>query len=59
MDPNANYAEQLLIAENIAEGEYELESELTEATERLAELILAMRNWLASGGFPPDAFKPK
>lgn len=55
MDPNANLKEQLEIARRLAERE---EDELLAETgpERLAELVLALDEWLRAGGFLPAAW---
>jgi hypothetical protein len=53
MDPTANLAEQLLLANSLLDG-------LTDsgrAAERLAELVLALNEWLAKGGFPPEQWQ--
>lgn len=50
MDPNANLTEQVTIAEEILSGN-------TAAAERLAELVLALNEWLQSGGFLPAAWR--
>ena len=54
MDPNANLAEQLQIARRIlADSDQEPEWDLTDA-ERLAELVIALDDWIRTGGFPPS-----
>lgn len=48
MDPNANLEEQLRLAEAILdEGE---------EGNRLAELVLALDEWIRRGGFLPEAW---
>jgi len=48
MDPDANFAEQ----QQILARAYARTS-LPEDGERLAELVIALDDWLRSGGFPP------
>jgi hypothetical protein len=47
MDPNANLEEQRRIARRILDGD-------DRDAERLAELVEALDEWLASGGFLPS-----
>ncbi len=56
MDPEANYKEQLQIAQNIVNDG--LDGCLSEAR-RLAELVVELNEWLERGGFPPKAFTRK
>jgi acyl carrier protein len=54
MDPNANWEEQLEIAERLLQGRlpfHEVDSL------RLAELVLALNEWIQKGGFLPAAWK--
>lgn len=53
MDPNANLDEQLDIAHRIVEGEYANLRELEAQADRLAELALALDEWIRKGGFVP------
>ncbi len=58
MDPNANLKEMLELAEQI-QSDYEDEDGNgvdQDDANRLAELILAMHNWLGHGGFKPQAW---
>jgi hypothetical protein len=58
MDPNANLKEMLELAEQI-QRDYEDEDGNgvdQDDANRLAELILAMHNWLGNGGFRPNAW---
>lgn len=48
MDPNANLAEQLRITDRINRDAHSKQD-----VWRLAELVEALNDWLASGGFPP------
>ena len=62
MDPNANLEEQRKLAAHIirtvdtAGGD---EFDLTEEAERLAELVQALDEWLAGGGFLPEPWRPQ
>lgn len=66
MDPNANIEELLRLAEDIRriENEGELseryalaEREVIQSAERMAELILALDEWLYRGGFMPQRWQ--
>ncbi len=48
MDPDACWSEILTIAHAIQDREAGEDD-----TERLAELLVALDEWLANGGFPP------
>lgn len=50
MDPDANLSETLILAKHLASGNLYSASD----GERLAELVLAMDEWLRSGGFLPE-----
>jgi hypothetical protein len=50
MDPNANLAEQLQIARRLSEGHESPQAE------RLADLVIALDEWIRIGGFLPDAW---
>jgi len=52
MDPNANLKEQLEIVESIYAGRVDLAD-----VNRLADLITALNQWLASGGSLPEAWQ--
>ena len=58
MDPNANWEEQLRLAQAILDGDGEQrEGEgLSQDADRLAELVLALNDWIRGGGFPPAAW---
>jgi hypothetical protein len=58
MDPNANLAAQLGIARSVIDrlDIEEPEVDLTNAAGDLAELVLALDEWLAKGGFLPEAW---
>jgi hypothetical protein len=53
MDPDANLKEQLEIAKAIADGTYEGSDD----AERLAELVLALDEWIKSSGFLPKVWR--
>jgi hypothetical protein len=56
MDPNACLAEMMDCAEHVADnGAWTLRNQ--ERAERLAALALALNDWIAFGGFLPDAWK--
>lgn len=56
MDPNANLREQLEIANRIVDGD-DLDVEEWDALrDRLAELVLALNDWITNGGFLPGAW---
>jgi hypothetical protein len=54
MDPDANLAEQTDLANLILNGDGDKVASFTDVY-RLAELVLAMNEWLSSGGFKPKA----
>lgn len=60
MDPNANWEEAVQIADNLRRqsGLFYPEVAAREG-ERLAELVLALNDWMAKGGFPPKVFTEK
>jgi len=53
MDPNANLAEQLEIACRLLGTDCLDKSDLPDAV-RLAELVLALDEWIGQGGFLPS-----
>lgn len=54
MDPNANLDEQLGLARQLIEDSNDFGGEMTkEDGMRLAELVLALDEWIANGGFLP------
>jgi hypothetical protein len=58
MDPNANLKEQLELAKNILE--YPAQSDMDTINgdaERLAELVLALDEWISNGGFLPKRWQ--
>jgi len=52
MDPNANLEEQIQIASDILSG-----NEDEQDAERLAELVIALDEWISMGGFLPNIWK--
>ena len=58
MDPDATWAEMMQLSIGLRnEGGGDEDIQLAEG-ERLAELVLAMDEWLRSGGFLPGVFRP-
>lgn len=56
MDPNENLRQQRALAARLIEAA-ENDREVSEDDVlELSELVVALDNWLASGGFPPDAW---
>ena len=54
MDPNANLEEQLRLAKEIDEA---LLSDVVLKAYRLAELVLALHEWISKGGCLPDKWR--
>lgn len=65
MDPNANWKETVSLAHSIQEkadnyDEAQMKKyQIVDDALRLAELVIALEEWLAKGGFPPKAFEKK
>jgi len=53
MDPTANLEEQLRLARALVEAD----EPDADDTRRLAELVLALNDWLCSGGFSPPSWR--
>lgn len=53
MDPTANLRKQLAVARRIIAGEGSVEENAVE----LAELVLALHEWMNKGGFPPEQWR--
>jgi hypothetical protein len=51
MDPDTNLAEQLELAQSMIDGEAD-----SDDCERLAELVLALHEWIQRGGAMPEAW---
>jgi hypothetical protein len=51
MDPNANLKEQLELAKRLIDDNTD-----QDAAYRLAELVLALDEWIRKGGFLPEAW---
>lgn len=57
MDPNANLKEQLILARRIvANSDDETSYVNSMDAARLAELVIALDEWLRVGGFLPDVW---
>lgn len=54
MDPDANLEEQLKLAKNITKAEWEDIDDDRADMYRLAELVLALDEWICDGGFLPE-----
>lgn len=50
MDPSVNLAEQIMICYNVINGK-------PVDTNRLAELVLNLHEWMRKGGHPPKQWK--
>lgn len=61
MDPNANLAEQLQLAADILKqcDNATDATGVTQDAERLAELVLALNEWLTNGGFIPQTWRER
>jgi hypothetical protein len=59
MDPNANLQEQREIVRWLLDINEENADELSKKTDRLAQLVEALDDWLSKGGFPPKAWDPE
>lgn len=59
MDPNENLRQQRALAARLIEAT-ENDREVSEDDVlELSELVVALDNWLASGGFLPDAWRTR
>jgi hypothetical protein len=59
MDPNANLKEQLEISKRIIKASEKGKFSGTADTERLAELVVALDEWIVGGGFLPKQWRTK
>lgn len=58
MDPDANLNEQLELAQAIADEDEDSDRiESAENGQRLADLVLALHEWISKGGFLPTAWR--
>jgi hypothetical protein len=57
MDPTANLAEALVLAEKLVENGGITSVRTTQDAERLAELVLDLHAWIQKGGFLPQQWK--
>lgn len=53
MDPDANLEEQLVLADILLKNRRCDVEERTENAQRLAELVVALDEWMRKGGFMP------
>ena len=56
MDPDANLQEQIEIADQLLQNEYASREDELAASLRLAELVLALDQWLTHRGFFPECW---
>jgi hypothetical protein len=59
MDPNENLTEQLQIAREMTTDRDGGFTNQSESTLRLAELVIALDEWIRKGGFIPEAWDLK
>lgn len=59
MDPSANLTEQLKIAARIQAANVTDDDCLVNDAERLADLVLALDEWICKGGFLPERWTRK
>lgn len=63
MDPNTNLREQLALAQRLINAfdtdEYPNDIALAEDAQELASLVIALDEWLKTGGFLPKAWRSK
>ena len=57
MDPDANHAEQMKLAARLMEAIENGRDVDRDDALRLTELVIALDEWLASGGFLPRAWR--
>lgn len=57
MDPEVNLEEQKELAKKLLHGERTTPEDFEDDVARLAELVLALDEWLSKGGFLPRAWK--
>ena len=60
MDPDENHARQIELAlkirRDMGAGNVD-DSVVAEAADELAELVIALNDWMGNGGFPPQKFE--
>ena len=59
MDPDANIEEQLRLAASIQEDFYGGNGINEHDTNRLAELVLVLNQWIVAGGFLPRSWRER
>lgn len=57
MDPNANLREQLELADALRNDEGSSVWDRNNRADRLAELVVALDEWLEAGGFLPERWQ--
>lgn len=58
MDPTANLDEQRRLAKRLTEHDYQFDdTEMVNDGYALAELVLALDEWISKGGFLPDSWE--
>lgn len=57
LDPDENLREQKEIAQRFVDGKMTTQEDFETDSLRLAELVVALDEWLSRGGFPPKAWK--
>lgn len=57
LDPDKNLEQQKDIAQRMVEGKMATPEDFETDSIRLAELVLALDEWMSKGGFPPKAWK--
>jgi len=58
MDPTANLARQIVLAREIRRLE-ESGEERSDLAVELSDLVIALADWIAAGGFPPAPWAPR
>lgn len=59
MDPNENLRQQRALAARLIEAAENGREVSEDDVLELSELVVALDNWLAAGGFPPDAWRTR
>jgi len=59
MDPNENLRQQRALAARLLKAAENGREVSEDDVLELSELVVALDNWMASGGFPPDAWRTR